>query len=246
MIRYVIVCLLCITGVKAFGQNPTVQGRVKMSQNGTMGLDTNKLAVDEKGNKLQFYQYKKLLLSAEYGLVTQDSHGFPLAEYLLKKKDGQRNLQLYEMVKKQMAINSTMLQEGNKLSVEPLAAQISPDKFDNKVILLMFISPDCQQCMTDIDDLGKFVKQVYDPNKIIWVAVAHGDESPERIQSLRSLLPYAYLLLNYNKIYEGYWADGLTTGYVIADKDHTIRFSVKGQGGIVPAVFKSKLTEILK
>ena len=243
MRHFIAVCILCISCSLVHAQVVTT-GKVKYSTDATMGLDSNKLAIDEKGNKLQFYQYSELLKSGQYGISTRSSNGLPADEYRLVRKDAQQNLKLYELVKKQIAIPSTMLEEGTKLSVQPLRT-IDPSKFDNKAIVLMFLSPDCQQCMVDMPDLSNFLKRV-DPNKMVLVALARGDESPERMQFLRSLLPNAHIFINYNSISEAYWVGDLTTGYVIADKDHIIRFTSRGQGGIIPGVFKSKLTEVLK
>ena len=169
--------ILSICWVIANGQVGTITGKIRSTNDVSMGLDTNKVAIDELGNRLHFYQYRSLLTSGQYGISSIGPNGPMLNEYRLIKRDDNQTLQLYEMVKKQIAIKSTMLEEGNKLSVEPLRT-IDPAKFDNKAIVLMFLSPDCEPCMSDMPELSSFLKTV-DPNKMVLVALARGDESPE-------------------------------------------------------------------
>jgi hypothetical protein len=245
MKRFVTVCILCISWVIAYAQQGTTTVRkVKVSNDGTMGLDTNKLAVDEQGNKLHYYQYKPLLMSGQYGVSSRGPNGTLLNEYLLVKRDNSQNLQIYEMVKKQLAIKSAMLQEGSKLSVEPLKHLIKAEEFEGKAIVLIFFTADCDQCNMGLISLDSFFKQVYDPKKMIIVAVNNRSKEETYDQLKLTPLPYTRIIYDAYKVKDAYWIP-TTNAFIVTDKNHVIQFTASGGGGIVDSVLKSKILSVL-
>lgn len=246
MQRFLAVFILSICWVITYGQNKTVVRKVTVTNDGTMGLDTNKLAVDEKGNKLHFYQYKNLLQSGKYIIGVSGTNGMLGGdEYRLIKRDDNQNLQMYEMVKKQLAIKSAMLQEGSKLSIEPLSHLIKAEDFDGKAIVLILFTAECDQCNTGLAGLDSFFKEVYDPKKMIIVAINYRDKDKTYEQLKLTPLPNARIIYDaYKIIRESYWINA-SNAFVVTDKNHIIQFAAEGGGGIINTVFRNKVTAVL-
>lgn len=251
MKRFLTVCILSICWIIAYGQNPVVTTskiitkKVAVTNDGTMGLDTNKLAVDEKGNKLRFYQYIKLLQSGQYDIRPIDPNGQLLTEYRLEKRDSKRDLEIYEMAKKQIASKSAVLQEGSKLTVAPLAHLIKPEEFEGKAIVLVFFTAECDQCNSGLAGLDSFFKEVYDPKKMIIVAINYRDKDKTYEQLKLTPLPNARIIYDaYKIIRESYWINA-SNAFVVTDKNHIIQFAAEGGGGIINTVFRSKVKAVL-
>lgn len=251
MKRFLTVFILSICWVIAYGQNPimtkskVVTKKVTVTNDGTMGLDTTKLAVDEKSNKLHFYQYIKLLQTGQYDIIPIDANGQLLAEYHLKKRDPNRDLEIYEVAKKQIASKSAMLQEGSKLTVAPLAHLINSEEFEGKAIVLVFFTADCDQCNRGLAGLDSFFKEVYDPKKMIIVAINYRDKDKTYEQLKLTPLPNARIIYDaYKIIRESYWINA-SNAFVVTDKNHIIQFAAEGGGGIINTVFRNKVTAVL-
>jgi hypothetical protein len=244
MKRILAVCILSICWLITNGQVGKITTKITTSNNSTMGLDTNKMAIDEQGNRLHFYQYKKLLTTGQYGVSSRGPNGPLLNEYMLIKRDDKQNLQMYEMVKKQLAIKSAMLQEGNKLSLEPLVEVINAADFDNKAIVLIFFTADCEQCNAGLVGLDSFFKKVYDPQKMVILGINNYNREWTDYQLKLTPLPNARVIPDGSKIKEAYWIT-TTNAFVVTDKNHVIQFATGGSGGIVGSVLKSKITAVL-
>lgn len=249
MKRFLTVFILSICWVIAYGQNKTVTKtvirKVTVTSDGTMGLDTAQLAVDEKGNKLHFYQYVKLLQSGQYDIIPIDANGQLLTEYRLKKRDPNRDLEIYEVAKKQIASKSAMLQEGSKLSVAPLAHLINPEEFEGKAIVLIFFTAECDQCNRSLAGLDSFFKEIYDPKKMIIVAINNREKEETYEQLKLTPLPNARIIYDaYKIIKESYWVNA-SNAFVVTDKNHIIQFAAEGGGGIINTVFRNKVTAVL-
>ena len=251
MQRFLAVFILSICWVITYGQNPVVTTnkivtrKVAVTNDGTMGLDTTKLAIDEKGNKLHFNQYIKLLQSGQYDIRSFDSNGQSPTEYRLQKRDPSRDLEMYAMAKKQIASKSAVLQEGSKLSVAPLAHLIKPEEFEGKAIVLVFFTADCDQCNRGLAGLDSFFKEVYDPKKMIIVAINYRDKDKTYEQLKLTPLPNARIIYDaYKIIRESYWINA-TNAFVVTDKNHVIQFTAEGGGGIINTVFRNKVTAVL-
>ena len=244
MKRILTVCILSICWVITNGQVVKTISKITTSSSDNMGLDTNKLAVDEQGNKLHFYQYKKLLQSGQYGISSRGPNGTLLNEYLLIKRDEKQNLQIYEMIKKQIASKSAMLQEGSKLSLEPLVEVINAADFDNKAIVLIFFTADCEQCNSGLLGLDSFFKQVYDPQKMVIVGINNYNKEWTDYQLRLTPLTNARIVPNGSKIKEAYWIT-TSNAFVVTDKNHIIQFATGASGGITGSVLKSKITAVL-
>jgi len=244
--KHCLVFILLITNLAASAQAPAGGKIVMHKTTETMGLDTNKLAVDPDGNKLHFYQYMQLIRAGKYNIRITAGNGFPLAEYQLEKVNEQQIMERYAMLKKQMSNKSAMLQDGNKLPVEPLLVGISKEQFDNKIIVAIFFQPGCDMCNTGLDEIGSFLKDHYDPQKMIIVAISNGDQEATYSQLTKTPIPNARLIFNGQKVKEAYWMDASAMNYVVTNKDHIIQFTISASGGIVNTVFKSKMAEVLK
>ncbi|GAB2982679.1 hypothetical protein GCM10027049_19260 [Mucilaginibacter puniceus] len=253
MKRFLTVCILTIYWVIAYGQNPVVTTKkiittkkVAVTNDGTMGLDTTILAIDEKGNKLHFYQYIKLLQSGQYDdIIPIDRNGQLLTEYRLKKRDPIRDLEIYEMAKKQIASKSAVLQEGSKLTIAPLAHLIKPEEFEGKAIVLVFFTAECDQCNRGLAGMDSFFKEVYDPEKMIIVAINYRDKDKTYEQLKLTPLPNARIIYDaYKIIKEAYWINA-SNAFVVTDKNHVIQFTAEGSGGIINTVFRSKVKAVL-
>lgn len=251
MKRFLTVCILSICWVIAYGQNPVmtkskiVTRKIEVTNDGTMGLDTNKLAIDEKGNKLHFYQYIKLLQSGQYDIRPVDPNGQLLSEYRLEKRDPKRDLEIYEMAKKQISSKSAVLQEGGKLTIAPLAHLINPEEFEGKAIVLVFFTAECDQCNRGLGGLDSFFKEVYDPKKMIIVAINYRDREETYKQLQLTPLPNARIIYDaYKIIKESYWINA-SNAFVVTDKNHIIQFAAEGSGGIINTVFKNKVKAVL-
>jgi hypothetical protein len=242
MKRFLAVCILSIYWVIAHGQ---VSKIVIKPSDGTMGLDTSKMAIDEHGNQLHFYQYKNLLQSGQYGLSSRGPNNTQLNEYRLEKRDDSKNLEVYEMVKKQIAIKSVMLQEGSKLSVEPLSHLMKADEFDGKAIVLIFFTANCDQCNMGLAGLDSFFKQVYDPQKMVIIGINNYNKQWTDYQLRLTPLPHTQVISDGNNIKEAYWIT-TSNAFVVTDKNHIIQFATGGSGGIIGSVLKSKITAVLK
>lgn len=245
MKRYLAICILCVCWAIAHGQDKITVKKVKVTNDGTMGLDTNKMAIDEHGNKLHFYQYINLLRSGQYGLSSRGPNGPLLNEYRLEKRDDSRNLEIYEMAKKQIAIKSAMLQEGSKLSVEPLSHLMKADEFDGKAIVLIFFTANCDQCNMGLAGLDSFFKQVYDPQKMVIIGINNYNKQWTDYQLRLTPLPHAQVISDGSNIKEAYWIT-TSNAFVVTDKNHIIQFATGGSGGIIGSVLKSKITAVLK
>ena len=245
MKRVLAVCILSICWLIAHGQVPTTITKIKSSNDGAMGLDTNRIVIDEQGNRLHFYQYKNLLTSGQYGITTRGPNGPLLNEYRLVKRDDNQNLQMYEMMKKQIASKSAMLQEGSKLTVAPLTHLINPEEFEGKAIVLIFFTAECDQCNMGLNGLASFFTQVYDPKKMIIVAINYRDKDKTYEQLKLTPLPNARIIYDaYKIIKEAYWINA-SNAFVVTDKNHIIQFAAEGGGGIINTVFKNKVTAVL-
>lgn len=245
MKRCLAVCILCIYWVIAHGQDKIMVRKVKVTNDSTMGLDTNKMAIDDHGNKLHFYQYKKLLQSGQYGISSRGANGPLLNEYRLEKRDDSKNLEIYEMAKKQIAIKSAMLQEGNKLSVEPFSHLMKADEFDGKAIVLIFFTANCDQCNMSLVGLDSFFKQVYDPKKMVIIGVNNYNKQWTDYQLRLTPLTHAQVISDGSNIKEAYWIT-TSNAFVVTDKNHIIQFATEGSGGIIGSVLRSKITAVLK
>ena len=250
MKQFLTVCILSICWIIAHGQNKTVTQkvttRVTVTNDGTMGLDTNKLAVDEKGNKLHFYQYKNLLQTGQYTIGVRGTNGMLGGdEYRLEKRDPSRDLEIYEMAKKQIASKSAVLQEGSKLTVAPLAHLIKPEEFEGKAIVLIFFTAECDQCNRSLAGLDSFFKEIYNPKKMIIVAINNRDKDKTYEQLKLTPLPNARIIYDaYKIIKEAYWINA-SNAFVVTDKNHIIQFAAEGGGGIINTVFRNKVTAVL-
>ena len=109
----------------------------------------------------------------------------------------------------------------------------------------MFFAPGCEPCNVGLSEIGDILKNVYDPQKMIVVAVSSDDAESTYKQLRLTPLPNARIIHNGNKIKETYWITSATNAFVVTNKDHVIQFTAGGSGGIINAAFKSKVSAIL-
>ncbi|HEY0244832.1 MAG TPA: TlpA disulfide reductase family protein [Mucilaginibacter sp.] len=219
---------------------------MKIPSNGSarFRLDTNQLVYDEEGNALHYYQYTKLLNTGEYTIRQSAPSGTPGVKAYLKKLDPQENLRFYEMIKPRIALKSPLLQEGKVLDISPFLGTINQEDFNRKAVVIVFWYADCPPCTESFNSLNDIFGQINNPENLIVVAVTYDNEQIASAKLKQKPLMYARLLSNAGQIISAYQ---LTTypSFVVADKDHIIRFAVSGLSPITIPLFKSTIRQVL-
>jgi peroxiredoxin len=209
-----------------------------------LGLDTNRLVYDEKGNALHYYQYTKLINTGEYTIKQSAPPGTPGVKAYLKKLDPQESLRLYEIVKPRIAIKSPLLQEGKILDITPFLGTINKEDFNKKAVVIVFWYADCPPCTESFNSINDIFRQINNPEDLIVIAVTYDDEKIASAKLLQKPLTYARLISNAGQIVHDYQL-AIYPSFVVADKDHIIRFAVSGSSPITIPMFKSTIRQIL-
>jgi AhpC/TSA family len=207
-------------------------------------LDTNMLVYDEQGNALHYYQYSKLTHSGEYTLKYNGVPHTPGVKASLKKIEPQAGALMYQAMKPNIAIKSPLLAEGMELDITPFLVTFSKEEFDKKVVVLLFWRVGCTSCTEDFIGLNDFFKQVANPDNLIVIAVTPDIEQKVNSKMLQKPLQYARLYDNAGAVIDAYQLRSFPS-YVVADKNHVIRFAVSASSPYIMPVFKSTIKQLL-
>jgi peroxiredoxin len=239
---FYIVLLVNMFYITAYGQDSI--RRAKFVSERRIRLDTNQLVYDEKGNALHFYQYTKLTNTGEYTIKLSAPPGTPGVKAYLQKIDPQESLRLYELIKPRIAIKSPLLQEGKVLDITPFLSIINKEDFEKKAVVIVFWYSDCPPCTDSFSSINDIFKQIDNPDDLIVIAVTYDDEKIASAKLKQKPLMYARLISNARQIVHDYQL-ATYPSFVIADKDHIIRFAVSGLSPITIPLFKSAIRQVL-
>ena len=207
-------------------------------------LDTNEVIYDENGKALRFYQSQKLINTGEYTIRLDGPLGQPGTKKYLQKLTIPQQISAYERIKKMMEIPGLYLNEGKQLDVTPLLSALNQQQLDQKVIILIFWRAGCPPCTESFDALNNFFAQIHNPERIVILAITTDDEAIAASKLKEKPLVYAQLLSNAGSITSAYDLKAYPA-FVVADKDHIIRFSAKGVGPVTLAAFKNTIRTVL-
>lgn len=211
---------------------------------GKRKLDTNMVVYDEAGNALRYYQYSRLIDGGDYTISIRTTAAGSDGKPTLKKIDPKMRMMMYQMLKKQMAIKNSSLQPDKELDVTPLLEVINKDELDKKAIVLIFWNPDCPPCTESFATINAYFKQIHNPDNVVILAITAGDELRAAARLKQKPLLYARLIGGAGSIFNAYNVSTFPS-YVVADKDHIIRFAVSGTGPVTMSAFKDTISEIL-
>lgn len=237
--------LIMLIGVCAHSQDTVRRTYTRAIQKGTP-LDTNEVVYDEQGKALHYYQYQRLLNSGTYTISFRGGMpGDKAAKKFLKRLSEQEQNSRYLTMKQFMVIKSPLLQEGMELDVAPLLKAMKPAELANKVIVLIFWSPECPPCTESFADINDFLKQIHNPEELVVLAISRDDQQTAQAKLKEKPLLYAQFLNQASAIYHAYELNHMPS-YVVTDKSHIIRYSTSGAGQTTLPSFKSTIKAVLQ
>lgn len=207
-------------------------------------LDTNRIVYDEQGNALHYYQYTKLLNTGDYKITSNGPHDSPDTKFYIKKTTPQENLRIYQFIKDKIAIKSPVLQEGSILNVAPLQDALKDENLDKKVIILVFWNAGCPPCTESFASINDFFRQINNLQNIEVIAITPDDEATALAKLKEKPLLYAKLISNASAVTYAYQLKTFPS-YVVADRDHVIRYAVNGSSSITIPMLKTVISQIL-
>lgn len=244
-----IVTILCIflISVRAFAQDTVrIRKHVIQTRTTTSRLDTNEVIYDDKGNPLKYYQSQKLINTGEYSIKLKGGMpGDPNAKKYLQEATAMELEAAYERLKTSAAIPGNRLKEGQQLDIAPFSGILNHLEIDNKVVVMIFWSAGCPPCTESFESLNTLFSQIFNPEKMIILAITPDDVNVARTKLQEKPLVHAHLLADARNIITAY---SLNTypAFVVADKDHIISFAKKGMGMVTVAAFKKAIKTALE
>ncbi|RZK98070.1 MAG: redoxin domain-containing protein [Pedobacter sp.] len=122
---------------------------------------------------------------------------------------------------------------------------INPKDLENKAIVMLFWSSECGSCIDNFAALNKILEPSV-TNKDLVVMAVTPDMNQEAMKILKKHpFPYADHINQGGGIISGYMPAGQYPAYIIADKNHKIRFSSKGTDPAILSGFKVALQEVI-
>lgn len=238
--------LLCVFTAKSYAQDTTRHRTVTYGVSSVrMKMDTTKLVYDDNGNALHFYQYQKLMNTGDYTISTKRaSPEDPATKLYLRKLTDEEKRKMYDVAKPLMAIKSPMLQENTEINITPLTQAVSAEELANKVIVLIFWNADCSACTESFGSLNAFLQQINNPENLVVLAITPDAQYVAAAKLKEKPLHHAQLLSNAGSIAKGYQLYSYPS-FVVADKNHIIRYAVSGMGPIVLPSFKEAIKAVL-
>ena len=238
--------LLCILTIKSYAQDTARHQIITHSVSSMrMKMDTTKLVYDDEGNALHFYQYQKLMNTGDYTITTKRaSPEDPATKLYLRKLTDEEKRKMYDLAKPLMAIKSPLLQENTELNITPLIQAVSAEELTNKVIVLIFWNVDCSVCTESFGSLNAFLQQINNPENLVVLAITPDAQDVAAAKLKEKPLHHAQLLSNAGSIAKGYQLYSYPS-FVVADKNHIIRYAVSGMGPIVLPSFKEAIKAVL-
>jgi len=236
------ILLFVMYAASAQAQTRTVT-RTTVTTSSRTPLDTNKTVYDENGNELKYYQYQKLLNTGNYILRSDGSPSEPGAKFYLKKVTDEEHLKTFERMRSFYANKSPLLQENKELDIRPLLYDAATkQELDHKVIVLIFWSTECPPCTESFAALNDYFKEIENPEKIIIIALTRDNDLAVAAKMRDKPLEHVRLVNNAGKIINAY-QNRQDPAFVVADKDHTIRFSLVNQIPEFKNAIKAALAE---
>jgi len=207
-------------------------------------LDTNEIIYDENGNGLRYYQSEKLLNSGEYTIKLDGAPGDRGTKKHLVKLSPAQQIAAFERIKPFLVIPGPYLKEDQALDTAPLLIAVNKKDMDQKVIIMIFWSVDCPPCTESFDALNNFFTSIHNPEKVIILAITADDDSTVNTKLKEKPLMEAKLLNNADNVFKAYDLHSFPA-FVVADKDHIIRFATKGISPVSLNAFKNSIRTIL-
>lgn len=237
MKNLIITILFAFSGMHVMAQMAVQTGLSSMS------LDTNMVVYDEQGKALRYYQYAKLVGSGDYIIRGTGTPGSPGSKTILVKMSDELKAQMYEMVKPMITIKAGALREGSVLDVKPMLKALKDETLDKKAALLIFWSVNCPPCTAVFGNFNDYFKEINDPD-LVTIAITNDGKRDAADQLKKTPLNATYLLNDASRISGAYGIYEYPV-YVLADKDHTIKFAMRGGSPVVmPALIKA-IKEVL-
>lgn len=236
------ISLFVMYAASAQAQTRTVT-RTTITTSSRTPLDTNRIVYDENDKPLRYYQYQKLLNTGQYSLRSNGNPSDSGARFYLKKVTDEEHLKMFERMRYLYVNKSPMLQENKKLDITPLLGDAATeDELDHKVIVLIFWSTECPPCTESFDSLNEFFKQINNPEKIIIMAITRDNDLAVAAKLRGKPLNYTRFINGAGKIINAYQNKQMPA-FVVADKNHMIRFSLVNQLPEFKNAIKAALAE---
>ncbi len=240
MKKLIIAILITFSGIAAMAQIPPIPTQ---GSTATMRLDTNTLVYDEQGKALRYYQYARLIGSGDYTMrIVGGAPGTPGAKNVLVKMPDELKAQMYEAAKSRMAIKAGALREGGVLDVKPLVKALKNETLDNKPVLLIFWNVGCPPCTAVFANINDLFKEVNNPD-LVSIGISLDEKEQVEDQLKKTPLNATYSLHDASRISGAYGIYEYPV-YVLADKDHNIKFSVRGGSPFVLPALKKAINEL--
>ncbi len=223
--------VLCLT--------TSAQVTTQIRQSASRPLDTTKVAYDEQGKALKYYQYTKLINSGEYTLRIMGDPTSPDSKFMLVKMPEERRAMMADMVMRNMAIKTGVLGQGKVLDLNPLKNALERENFDGKAILMVFWGVGCPPCTEGFSTLNDILKE-FKSSDVVSIGVTN-DNKDDADNKLREKP-----LLATHSITGGYKVSGAYGVYeyptiVVADRNHIIKFAITGSSPFTFTSIKSTL-----
>lgn len=240
MRKLITIISIAFLSIRVMAQTPMpIQGSMA-----TAKLDTNNVAYDEKGNELRYYQYMKLVGSGEYTLRGNGGMpGAPGAKLMVVKMPAEQMAQMYEMVKPMITIKAGALREGSLMDVKPMMKALKNETLDKKAVLLIFWGVNCPPCTSVFGNFNDFFKEINNP-ELVTIGISNDDKYDAVEQLKKTPLNATYLLNDASRISGAYGIYEYPV-YVLADKDHNIKFAMRGGSPVVMPALKKAVKEVL-
>ena len=236
------ILLFVMYAALAQAQTRTVT-RTTITTSSRTPLDTNRIVYDENDKPLSYYQYQKLLNTGQYTLRSNGNPSDSGSKFYLKKLTPEEHAQMFERMKSFYVNKSPMLQENKKLDITPLLGDAATqDELDHKVIVLIFWSTECPPCTESFAALNDYFKEIENPDNIIIMAITRDNDLAVAAKLRGKPLNHTRFINGASKIINAYQNRQLPA-FVVADKDHMIRFSLINQVPEFKNAIKAALAE---
>lgn len=210
----------------------------------TRALDTNAVAYDEQGKVLKYYQYTKLLNSGEYTIRPNGIPGAPGTTMTIVKMDEDQKATMYSNIRRNLAIKSGVLKEGNVLDAAILNDAVEQENFEGKAIAMIFWNAGCPPCTASFENINDILKELNDA-RLVSVAVTNDSKNVAAAMLKQKPLLATHLISNGYKVSGAYGVYEYPT-YVVTDKNHVIKFAMTGSSPLTLSIMKGAMKTALE
>lgn len=162
---------------------------------------------------------------------------------MVVKMPAEQMAEMYEMVKSRITIKAGALREGGVMDVKPMMKALKNETLDKKAVLLIFWGVNCPPCTSVFGNLNDLFKEINGP-ELVTIGISNDEKEEANEQLKKTPLNATYLLNDASRISGAYGMDGYPV-YVLADKDHNIKFAVRGGSPFVMPALKKAIKEVL-